>query len=66
MGHGALGIGHWALGIGHWALGTCTERLVPSISTSLDGAEAEVSRSMKHWLNLISPSLPSLTGVGFS
>jgi hypothetical protein len=27
-----------------WALGTCTERLVPSISTSLDGAGAEVSR----------------------
>ncbi|MEH2065927.1 MAG: PAS domain S-box protein [Nostoc sp.] len=26
-------------------VGTCTERLVPSISTSLDGAEAEVSRS---------------------
>jgi amino acid adenylation domain-containing protein len=26
---------------------TCTERLVPSISTSLDGAEAEVSRSKR-------------------
>ncbi|MEH2065380.1 MAG: hypothetical protein V7K50_24495 [Nostoc sp.] len=43
----------------YWGLGTCTERLVPSISTSLDGAGAEVSRSIGDWLFSSSSSSPS-------
>ncbi|MEH2065801.1 MAG: hypothetical protein V7K50_26685 [Nostoc sp.] len=38
-------------------MGTSTERLVPSISTSLDGAGAEVSRSIGDWGMGYSPHL---------